>query len=70
MKTRKIGDLEHSYSMIEITHESGRIEYAIVCNYHPEAEPGSQWDWGHYYDDFAGACRGYASLMKKYFDED
>ena len=62
MKTKKIGDLTDGYSLVEITHESGRIEYVVAKNYNPEAKPGEQWAWGHYFDSLIGACK-YISKM-------
>ena len=56
MTIRKLGDLVDDYSLLEITHESGNMEYAVVKNYNPEAEPGEQWAWGHYFNSLIEAC--------------
>ena len=64
--SREIGKIDMRQSMVEILNENGTPVEWVVCSYYDPNRPfGSQWDWGHYFNSFAGACIYVASLFEE-----
>lgn len=65
MKTKLIGRIDKVHSMVEITRNSGEVEYVVCSGFKAENKPGSQWCHGHYFSTFAGACVYAAELTRE-----
>ena len=52
------------HSLVLYMHKSGKVEFVVCSFFDPERIIGSQWEWGHYFDDFYKVIR--YMLDKKY----
>lgn len=49
MKSRELLKFSDRQSLVEITSESGEIQYCVCSYYDEDAPEGSKWYWGHYF---------------------
>lgn len=65
MKTKLLGRIDKLHSMVEITRNSGEVEYVVCSGFKAENKPGSQRCHGHHFSTFASACVYAAELTRE-----
>ena len=57
VRSRELGKINKTQSMVEILNENNEpVEWVVCSFYDPELPFGSQWSWGHYFGNFVDAC--------------
>ncbi|MBE6121162.1 MAG: hypothetical protein E7190_00430 [Erysipelotrichaceae bacterium] len=64
-QTFELHKFDNQHSLVLLIYPSGEKEFVCCSFYDPEKPIGSQWEWGHYFDNLEDALK-YGNKKQKH----